>query len=110
MVADWHDWKHLDRPTDEPDIEAESPDISGELPHIPTVGNAMGSVGSKGAIDDALNLNRMSGRSGAVSSVGTRAVSPMQVFISPDDDRRAGACTPLTPGGEATGSRVNGFR
>ena len=29
----------------------------------------------------------------------------MHVFISPDDDRRAGACAPLTPGGEATGKR-----
>jgi hypothetical protein len=26
------------------------------------------------------------------------AGSPMQVFISPDDDRGAGACAPLTPG------------
>jgi hypothetical protein len=34
----------------------------------------------------------------------------MHVLISPDDDRRAGACGPLTPGGEATGSGVNGFR
>jgi hypothetical protein len=38
------------------------------------------------------------------------AGSLMQVFISPDDDRRAGACAPLTPGGEATGSGVDGFR
>jgi hypothetical protein len=34
--------------------------------------------------------------------------SPMQVFISPDDDRRAGACAPLTPGGEEASSRANG--
>ena len=34
------------------------------------------------------------------------AGSPMHVLISPDDDRRAGACAPLTPGGEATGSGV----
>ena len=34
----------------------------------------------------------------------------MRVFISLDDDRRADGCAPLTPGGEATGSRVNGFR
>ena len=38
------------------------------------------------------------------------AGSLMHVFISPDDDRRAGACPPLTPGGEATGSGVNAFR
>ena len=38
-----------------------------------------------------------------------QAGSPMQVFISPED-RRAGGCAPLTPGGEATGSRVNGSR
>jgi hypothetical protein len=56
------------------DIEAELPDMSGELPRIPTVGNAVGQRGLKGAIDDALNLNRMSGRSGAVSSVATRPV------------------------------------
>ena len=56
------------------DIEAELPDMSGELPRIPTVGNAMGQRGLKGAIDDALNLSRMSGRSGAVSSVATRPV------------------------------------
>jgi hypothetical protein len=83
--------------------------MSGELPRVPTVG-AMGQRGLKRAIDDALNLSRMSGRSGAVSSVATRPVSPMQVFISPDYDRRAGACAPLTPGGEEAGSRVNGFR
>ena len=63
-----------------------------------------------GAIEDALNLSRMSGRSGAVSSVAPEAGSPIQVFISPNDDRRAGACVPLTPGGEEAGSRVNGFR
>jgi hypothetical protein len=55
-------------------------------------------------------LNRVSGRSGAVSVGGHEAGSPMQVFVSPDDDRRAGGCAPLTPGGEATGSRANGFR
>jgi hypothetical protein len=54
-------------------------------------------VGLKGAIDDALNLKRMSGRSGAVSSVTTRR-SPMQVFISPDDDRRACAVCALDTG------------
>jgi hypothetical protein len=53
-------------------------------------GLPIGQGGLKGAIDDALNLNRMSGRSGAVSSVATRPF-PMQVFISLDDDRRAGA-------------------
>ena len=39
-------------------IEAELPDMSGELPRIPTVGNAMGQRGLKGAIDDALNRMR----------------------------------------------------
>jgi hypothetical protein len=34
----------------------------------------------------------------------------MQVSISPDDDRRADASAPLTPGGQEAGSRVNGFR
>jgi hypothetical protein len=43
-------------------------------------------------------LNRVSGRSGAVSVGGHEAGSPIQVFVSPDDDRRAGACAPLTPG------------
>ena len=56
------------------EIEAELPDMSGELPRIPPVDQAMGQRGLKGAIDDALNLNRMSGRSGAVSSVATRPV------------------------------------
>jgi hypothetical protein len=32
------------------------------------------------------------------------------VLISPDDDHRAGACAPLTPGSEDAGSRANGFR
>jgi hypothetical protein len=41
------------------EIEAEIPDIPDELPRIPTVGNAMGQRRLKGAIDDALNLNRM---------------------------------------------------
>jgi hypothetical protein len=48
--------------------------MSGELPRIPAVCNAMGQRGLEGAIDDAFNLNRMSGRSGAVSSVATRPV------------------------------------
>jgi hypothetical protein len=34
----------------------------------------MGQGGLKGAIDSALNLNRMSGRSGAVSSVAGRPI------------------------------------
>ena len=34
------------------EIEAEMPDISDELPRIPTVGNAMGQRGLKEAIDD----------------------------------------------------------
>ena len=42
------------------DIEAGLPDMSGELPRTPTVGNAMGQRGLTGAIDDALNLSRMS--------------------------------------------------
>ena len=41
------------------EIEAEIPDIPDDLPRIPTVGNAMGQRGLKGAIDDALNLDRM---------------------------------------------------
>jgi hypothetical protein len=72
MEADWHDWIDLQMSLAE--IEAEIPDIPDELPRIPTVRNAMGQRGLKGTIDDALNLNRMSGRSGAVSSVATRPV------------------------------------
>jgi hypothetical protein len=41
------------------EIEAEIPEIADELPHIPTVGNAMGQRGLKGAIDDALNSMRL---------------------------------------------------
>ncbi|HJQ89354.1 MAG TPA: hypothetical protein VJ820_18065 [Propionibacteriaceae bacterium] len=37
------------------------------------------------------------------------AGSSMHVFISPDDDRRAGACRP-DAGREEAGSRANGFR
>ena len=91
------------------DIETELPDMSGELPRIPTVGNAMGQRGLKGAIDDALNLNRIwpTGRS---LVPWPRGRFPVQVFISPNDDRHAGARAPLTPGGAEAGSRVNGFR
>jgi hypothetical protein len=57
MEADWQDWKHVDDLLRSvADIEAELPDLSGELPRIPTVGNAMGQRVLKGAIDDALNL------------------------------------------------------
>jgi hypothetical protein len=48
------------------DVEAELPDMSGELPAY-----RMGQRGLKGAIDNALNLNLISGRSRAVSSVAT---------------------------------------
>ena len=51
------------------DVEAELPDMSGELPAY-----RMGQRGHKGAIDNAPNLNRISGRSCAVSSVATRPV------------------------------------
>jgi hypothetical protein len=76
--------------------------MADELPRIPTVGNAMGQRGLKGAIDDALNLSRMSGRSGAVSSVATRPVPDASVHLA-GCDRRAGACAPLTPGGAEAG-------
>jgi hypothetical protein len=92
------------------EIEAELPDMSGELPRIPTVGNAMSQRGLKGAIDDALNLNRMSGRSGALCRPWPRGRFPDASVHLADDDRRAGACAPLTPGGEEAGSRGNGFR
>jgi hypothetical protein len=48
MEVDWHDW--IDLQMSMADIEAELPDMSGELPRIPTVGNAMGQRGLKGAI------------------------------------------------------------
>ena len=64
------------------ELEAETPDIPDELPRIPTVGNAMGQRGLKGAIDDALNLKRMSGRSGAVSSVTTRRFPDASVHLA----------------------------
>ena len=56
------------------DIEPELPDMSWRATPIPTVGNAVDQRGLKRAIDDALNLSRTSGRSGAVSSVATRPV------------------------------------
>ena len=80
------------------EIEAEIPDIPNELPLRPTVGNAMGQRGLEGAIDDALNLNRMSGRRRALSRWWPPGRFPDASVISPDDDRRAGACAPLTPG------------
>ena len=92
------------------EIEAETPDIPDELPRIPTVGNAMSQRGLKGAIDSATQPQPRVWPFGRCLVGGHEAGSPMQVFISPDDDRRAGACAPSTPGGEATGSRVNGFR
>jgi len=67
-------------------------------------------VGLRGAIDDALNLKPHVWPFGRCLVGGHEAGSPMQVFVSPDDDRRAGACAPSTPGGEEAGSRVNGFR
>jgi hypothetical protein len=79
----------IDLQTSLAEIEAEIPDMSGELPRIPTVGNAMGQLGPKRAIDDALNLNRMSGTACLAVRAQSRrwpeAGSPMQVFISPDD-------------------------
>jgi hypothetical protein len=50
----------IDLPMSLADIEAELPDMSGELPRIPTVGNAMGQRGLNGERSTtALNLNRM---------------------------------------------------
>jgi hypothetical protein len=91
------------------DIEAELADMSGELPRIPTVGNAMGQRGLK---------ERSTMHLTSTACLAVRALSPRwprgrfpdAVFISPDDDRRAGVYAPLTPGGAEAGSRVNGFR
>jgi hypothetical protein len=90
--------------------DIELPDMSGELPRITTGGNAMGQRGLKGAIDDALKLSRISGRSGVVSSMATRPVPPDGSVHFAGQHRRAGACAPLTPGGEEAGSRINGCR
>jgi hypothetical protein len=68
------------------DIEAEiPPTYLMSYPAYLTWVMQWANVGLKGAIDDAH-------------------------IISPDDDRRAGACAPLTPGGEEAASGVNGFR
>ena len=95
MEADWQDWKHVDDLLRSvADIEAELPDLSGELPRIPAVGNAWANVGSD---DDALNLNRVSGRSGAVSSVATRPV-PRCKCSSRRMMTAAPVCVPLDAG------------
>jgi hypothetical protein len=76
MEADWHDWiVWIDLQMSLAEIEAEIPDIPGELSRIPTVGNAWGNRGVKGAIDDALNLNRMSAV-GARCLVGGHEAGP----------------------------------
>jgi hypothetical protein len=90
------------------DIGAELPDIPGELPRIPAVGIAMGQHGFEGAIHE--QPQPYVWPFGRCLVGGHEAGFPTQVFISPDDDRRAGACAPLTPCGEEAGSRVNGFR
>ena len=100
----------IDLQTSLAEIEAEIPDMSGELPRIPTVGNAMGQRGHKGSDRRCTQPQAHVWPFGRCLVGGHEAGSPMQVFVSPDDDRRAGACAPLTPGGEATGSGVNGFR
>ena len=79
------------------EIEAEIPDMSGELPRIPTVGNAMSQRGLKGAIDSALNRNRVSGRSGAVSSVAMR-LAPRCKCSSRRMMTAAPVCVPLDAG------------
>jgi hypothetical protein len=71
------------------EIEAEKPDIPDELPRIPTVGNAMGQRGLKGTIDDAQTSTACLAVR-ALSRRWARGRSPMQVFISGDNDRRAG--------------------
>jgi hypothetical protein len=88
------------------DIEAELPDMSGELPAY-----QIGQRALKGAIDNALNLKPHVWPFGRCLVRGHEVGSPMQVFISPMMTA-APVCmrAPLTPGGEEAGSRVNGFR
>ena len=80
------------------EVEAEIPDISDELSRIPTVGNAMGQPGLEGAIDDALNLNRMCGRRRAVSSVATRPVPRCKCSSRRMTTAAPGACVRLDSG------------
>jgi hypothetical protein len=87
------------------DIEAELPDMSGELPAY-----RIGQRALKGAIDDALNLKTACLAVRALSRPWPRGRFPDAIVHLADDDRRAGVCAPLTPGGEEAGSRVNGFR
>ena len=51
-------------------------------------------VGLRGAIDDALNLNPHVWPFGRCLVGGYEVGFPMQVFVSPDDDRRAGVRAP----------------
>jgi hypothetical protein len=80
------------------EIEAEISDIPDELPRIPTVGNAMGQRGLKGSDRRCTQPQPHVWPSARCLVGGHEAGSPMQVFVSPDDDRRTGGCAPLTPG------------
>jgi hypothetical protein len=91
------------------EIEAEISDIPDELLRIPTVGNAMGRRGLKGSDRRCTQPQPRVWPFGRCLVGGYEVGFPMQVFVSPDDDRRAGVRGPLTPGGEEAGSRVNGF-
>ena len=51
-------------------------------------------VGLRGAIDDALNLKPHVWPFGRCLVDGYEVGFPMQVFVSPDDDRRAGVRAP----------------
>jgi hypothetical protein len=86
------------------DVEAELPDMSGELPAY-----RMGNVDIR---------ERSTMHSTSTSCLAVRALSrpwprgrsPMQVLISPDDDAPRRCMCVLHAGGEEAGSRGNGFR
>ena len=65
------------------DIEAEIPPtyLTSYPAYLPWV-MQWANVGLKGAIDDALNLKRRSGRSGAVSAVTTRRFPDASVHLA----------------------------
>ena len=93
MEVDWHDWKHLDHLQ----MSLAPTYLTSYPAYLPWV-MQWANVG----LTERSTMNSTSTACLAVCARclvgGHEAGSPMQVFISPDDDLRAGPCVPLTPG------------